>query len=180
MIDWSASFDVYLVRLEQDVTVERATARPAGKYALAALEVLQDLAGEPVEETPTLKWVRQSGRHRVWRVAHPFDVDVAVRLIAWFPPDSGTVVVALFARDTARVGNVWYDSVGTRADVTIGPWKFQTQHEKVSDDDDQWREVRARQREVGPHAGRLTDSQTHRLTDPQTRREVDESRASMA
>ena len=138
IIDWAASFDAYLERLDVDVTAGRANARVIRKYVLAALEVLQDLDGEPVEETTTLKWVRQSGRHRVWRVAHPFDVDVAVRLIAWFPPERGTVVVALFAGDKARIGDVWYDSVGTRADEAIGQWKFQTQQEKVSDDGEQW------------------------------------------
>ncbi len=76
---------------------------------LAELAVLQDLDGEPVEETATLKQVRQSGRSRVWRVAHPFHAEVAVRLIVWFPPgDPGTVVVALFGGDKARMGDVFY------------------------------------------------------------------------
>jgi hypothetical protein len=71
---------------------------------LAELAVLQDLDGEPVEETATLKQVRQSGRYRVWRVAHPYHAEVAVRLIVWFPPgDPGTVVVALFAGDKVTV-----------------------------------------------------------------------------
>jgi hypothetical protein len=33
------------------------------------------------------------------------------------------VVVALFAGDKATIGNVWYSSVGTRADVLIDQWK---------------------------------------------------------
>ncbi|HET6985399.1 MAG TPA: hypothetical protein VFI00_02250 [Kribbella sp.] len=48
---------------------------------------------------------------------------VAVRLICWFPPDSDTVVVALFAGDTARIGDALYNSVGGRADGLIDQWK---------------------------------------------------------
>ena len=138
IIDWPASFDAYLDRLEADAAGGRSNARAIYKYVLAALEVLRDLDGEPLEETMTLKRVRQSGHHRVWRVAHAFDGAVAVRLIAWFPPGRGTVVVALFAGDKVRIGDIWYDSVGARADEAIRQWEFQTQHEKVSDDGDEW------------------------------------------
>ncbi len=69
-----------------------------------------------------LKRVRQSRRYPVWRVSHPYDPDVAVRLICWFPDDQ-RVVVALFASDEARMGNVFYDSVGSRADAASGQWK---------------------------------------------------------
>jgi len=44
----------------------------------------------------------------------------AVRLIVWFPPERpDQVVVALFAGDKAHIGDVFYDSVGTRADAAI-------------------------------------------------------------
>jgi len=138
IIDWPASLDAYLERLDADAAAGRGNAQAVRNYVAAALEVLQDLDGEPVEETATLKRVRQSAVHRVWRVAHPFNADVAVRLIAWFPPNSQTVVVALFAGDKKRIGDLWYDSVGVRADEAIRQWKFQTQDERLSDDDDQW------------------------------------------
>ena len=32
-------------------------------------------------------------------------------MICWFPPDTGTVVVALFAVDKARLGDVFRDDV---------------------------------------------------------------------
>ncbi|WP_199238379.1 hypothetical protein [Kribbella steppae] len=48
---------------------------------------------------------------------------MAVRLICWFPPESDTVVVALFAGDKARIGDVFYNSVGARADGLIDQWK---------------------------------------------------------
>ena len=52
-------------------------------------------------------------------MSHPFHEGFAVRLICWFPPDEGTVVVALFSGDKANMGDVFYDSVGSRADQII-------------------------------------------------------------
>lgn len=70
-------------------------------------------------ETATLRWVRQSRRYPLWRVSHAYDPGVAVRLICWFPPDTGKVVVALFAVDKAKLGDVFYDGVAARADPLI-------------------------------------------------------------
>lgn len=96
----------------------------------AELDVLQELNGEPSDDTATLKRVRQSRRNQVWRVAHAYDPDVAVRLIAWFPPGRrDTVVVALFAGDKARMGDVFYDSVGARADSAITSYILATEGE---------------------------------------------------
>jgi hypothetical protein len=119
IIDWPNGFDQYLDRLEGTAAAGAAGLVFVLDRILAELAVLQDLDGEPVEETATLKQ------------AHPFHVEVAVRLIVWFPPgDPGTVVVALFAGDKARMGAVFYDSVGARADAAIGQWLFQQQKEK--------------------------------------------------
>jgi len=59
IIDWPDGFDQYLDRLESTAAAGDRRARL----------VLQDLDGEPVEETATLKQVRQSGRYRSggWR-----------------------------------------------------------------------------------------------------------------
>jgi hypothetical protein len=70
-------------------------------------------------------------RYQVWRTAHAFDPDVAVRLIVWFPPDSETAVVTLFAGDKKNIGDIWYSSVGTRADAAIERWLM----EQEGDDD---------------------------------------------
>jgi hypothetical protein len=56
-------------------------------------------------------------------VSHPYREGIAIRLICWFPAGSGTVVVALFAGDKARIGDVFYNSVGIRADGVIDQWK---------------------------------------------------------
>ncbi|WP_235717694.1 hypothetical protein [Mycolicibacterium goodii] len=45
-----------------------------------------------------------------------------MRLIVWFPDDEHAVI-ALFAGDKARIGNAFYNSVGTRADAAIETWK---------------------------------------------------------
>ena len=51
------------------------------------------------------------------------------RLIVWFPAGDHAVV-ALFAGDKARMGDVFYDSVGTRADAAIDAWIVQTREEQ--------------------------------------------------
>lgn len=77
-----------------------ASVRKEGGVLLARtadlLGALRDLQAKPTEESATFKRVRQASRHEIWRVAHPFDPDVAVRILCWFPAERPeTVVVAL-------------------------------------------------------------------------------------
>jgi hypothetical protein len=65
---------------------------------------------KPDEESPTFKRVRQARRHEVWRVAHPYDPDVAVRIICWFPAND-QIVLALAGLDKKPIGDVFYSSV---------------------------------------------------------------------
>lgn len=97
-------------------------ANQMAKHVLDELNYIKNLDGEPAEDTATLKRVRQSRKHRVWRLSHPFDADVAVRIICWFDPSDEVVVVVLFAADKAAMGDVFYDSVGPRADQQIEKW----------------------------------------------------------
>ena len=77
-----------------------------------------------------MKWVRQSRRYPVWRTAHPFVPGVAVRVIRYFPPEKrDTVVVVLFAADKAQMGDVFYNSVGPRADALIDQWYRQAKEQ---------------------------------------------------
>jgi hypothetical protein len=76
--------------------------------------------------------VRQSRRYPLWRVSHGYDPAAAVRLICWFPPGTGTVVVALFAADKGRLGDVFYNGVDARADPLIDQWKRETAYEEES------------------------------------------------
>lgn len=97
------------------------------KHVLDELNYIKALDQEPPEDTATLKRVRQSKKYRVWRLSHPFDKEMAVRTICWFDPESATVVVVLFAADKAPMGDVFYDSVGIRADQEIETWKRENQ-----------------------------------------------------
>ncbi|MEW2484268.1 hypothetical protein AB0876_32250 [Mycobacterium sp. NPDC049093] len=126
LIDWPAEFDAYLTRLEESADpIDRQRLR----LLQAELSILQRLDRAPTEDTPSLKQVRQARRYPVWRVSHPYREGVAVRLIVWFPT-TGRAVIALFAGDKARMGDVFYDSVGTRADAAIEAWIVQSREEE--------------------------------------------------
>jgi hypothetical protein len=68
-----------------------------------------------------LKRVRQARRHELWRLAHPFDPDVAIRIIVWFP-DHEMVVIALMGFDKALWGDVWYSSAAVRCEAVVDQW----------------------------------------------------------
>jgi hypothetical protein len=122
-IDWSKDFDRQLDRLEAD---QSAKGRRSFQLLTFMLKRLQDLPQQPIEDTATIKRVRQSEKYPVWRVSHPFVEGIALRVICWFPPTGG-VVVALFSGDKASMGDVFYDSVGTRADQMIERWMNETE-----------------------------------------------------
>ena len=63
-------------------------------------------------------------------VSHAYHPQVAVRLICWFPPGAGTVVVALCATDKAKLGNAFYDGAAARADPMIDQWKRESAYEE--------------------------------------------------
>lgn len=128
LIDWSDEFSTWLDRLEEDAGSDPVSARRLD-YVTAELQLLQELTDPPTEDVASLRRVRQSKNHLVWRLSHPFDPDIAVRLIVWFPTDH-QAVIALFAGDKARMGDVFYDSVGTRADAAIDKWKRDHQEEE--------------------------------------------------
>lgn len=120
IVDWTSEFDRWLDRLEV-AAVNSSVARSQRDHIDAQLQLLQELESEPDAETASLRRVRQSRRYPLWRVSHPFDAGIAVRMIVWFP-DDGHAVVALFAADKAAMGDVFYDSVGSRADAAIEKW----------------------------------------------------------
>ena len=102
-------------------------------FTVRALDQLRNLARAARQgraRPATLRWVRQTRRYELWRVSHAYHPQVAVRLICWFPPDAGTVVVALFAADKAKLGDVFYDGVAARADPLIDQWKRETGYEE--------------------------------------------------
>jgi len=114
LIDWTGEFGRWLDAVELQ-------GGPALEWATALLAELQDLPAPPGQETATLKRVRQARRHELWRLAHPYDPDVAVRIIVWFP-DAATAVIALVGFDKARLGDVWYASVAARSEAMVDQW----------------------------------------------------------
>lgn len=123
-IDWPREFNDQLDRLETDTT-ERGRERL--QLLTFMLKRLRDLDSAPVQDTAMIKRVRQSKQHPVWPVSHPYVAGVALRLICWFPPDEDRVVVALFSGDKASMGDVFYDTVGVRADRLINRWRNETE-----------------------------------------------------
>jgi len=124
-IDWSRNFDGWLDQLEDQAAQGDSKAQEQLDLVYAELEYLQDLKEAPTVDTATLKRVRQARTYEVWRLSHPFREGIAIRLIVWFPPDDPPVIV-LFANDKAQMGDVFYNSVGSRADQVISAYLRET------------------------------------------------------
>lgn len=111
IVDWTDEFDRWLTHAEEQGGRLLAV-------AVALLQELNDLSGKPEDETATFKRVRQARRHELWRVAHPFDPAVAVRIICWFPNDA-EVVIALVGFDKKAIGDVFYASAVVRGEALV-------------------------------------------------------------
>ncbi len=57
----------------------------------------------------------------MWRVAHPYDPAVAVRIICWFPGDT-EVVIALVGFDKKTIGDVSCASAAARGEAMVDAW----------------------------------------------------------
>ena len=122
IIDWPKQFGQELDRLEARAAAGDDHAKLVLQKLVFELTVLEELDAAPAADSATVKRVVQSKRYQVWRISHSFTPGVAVRLICWFPPKEDRVVVALFSGDKANMGDVFYDSVGSRADAAIENW----------------------------------------------------------
>jgi len=118
LIDWTDEFQLHLDRLERQAENGDANALEVLELINVQLELLGALEEAPTQDTKSIAKVRQSHKHQVWRVSHPYHPNHAVRTIAWFP-DSQHAVIALFANDKGKMGDIFYDSVGSRADQAI-------------------------------------------------------------
>jgi hypothetical protein len=114
IVDWTDEFDRWLDHAEKQGGRLLAT-------AAALLQALTDLPSKPAEESATFKRVRQARRHELWRVAHPFDPEVAVRVICWFPAKD-EVVIALIGFDKKAIGDVFYASAAARGEALVDAW----------------------------------------------------------
>ena len=111
IVDWTDEFDRWLSHAEEQ-------GGPLLAVATALLRALNNLPAKPTEESATFKRVRQARRHELWRVAHPFEPDVAVRVICWFPSDD-EVVIALVGFDKKAIGDVFYASAAARGEAMV-------------------------------------------------------------
>jgi hypothetical protein len=111
IVDWTDEFDRWLTHAEEQGGRLLAV-------ATALLKELNDLPAKPAEESATFKRVRQARRHEIWRVAHPFDPEVAVRIICWFPSDE-EVVIALVGFDKKAIGDVFYASAAAWGEALV-------------------------------------------------------------
>ena len=111
IVDWTDEFDRWLSHAEEQ-------GGPPLAVATALLRALNNLPAKPTEESATFKRVRQARRHELWRVAHPFEPDVAVRVICWFPSDD-EVVIALVGFDKKAIGDVFYASAAARGEAMV-------------------------------------------------------------
>ncbi len=114
IVDWSDEFDRWLTHAEEQGGRLLAV-------ATARLQELTERAAQPAAEPPPFKRVRQARRHELWRVAHPFDPVVAVRIICWFPSDE-EVVIALVGFDKKAIGDVFYASAAVRGEAMVDAW----------------------------------------------------------
>lgn len=124
LLDWPAEFGRQLDRLDEQVAAGDKRAQIIRRIVDIHLEYLQngiDGPPDPSDESKMLRWVRQSGKHSVWRLSHRYIEGVAVRTIVWFPED-GVAVVLLFYGDKSHIGDLFYDSVGSRADQAISQY----------------------------------------------------------
>jgi hypothetical protein len=128
IVDWTREFDRWWSHVQS-----LAEARPdptnarVFRLTVAQIQYLQDLSAEPLEETPTLRRVVRSSQYPLWRVSHPYEPGIAVRLIVWFPPEHDAVVVVALGVNKAKMGDVFYDGAGRRADAAIDEWIAETE-----------------------------------------------------
>lgn len=114
-VEWTSEFEVFLNTIDAEGGIRRRILRQL-------FRVVIELDAEPDEDTAILKRVRQAKRHELWRVGHPFHPDTAIRLIVWFPPQQGAVVLTLVGFDKATHGDVWYTSAAHRAENLVDQW----------------------------------------------------------
>ena len=124
IVDWTSEFDRWWENLESKSV--HLTKRIA-TTVLAQMKFLTDLESKPEENMATLRTVAQSKKHRLWRVSHPYEKDIAVRLIVWFPPDDAAVVIVALGANKAPMGDIFYDGVANRADAAIDKWLQETE-----------------------------------------------------
>ena len=118
IIDWTGEFDRWWSNIEKLQNRDQAS-RQIAIIMGAQLEYLQGLEHSPTDDLPELRRIAQSKRYQLWRLSHPWRDGIALRLIVWFPNFQTDLAVILMGVNKAKMGNVFYDGVGTRSDYLI-------------------------------------------------------------
>lgn len=118
-MDWTSEFDRWWENIESK---SDPLSKRIATTVLAQIKFLTDLESKPEENMATLRTVAQSKKYRLWRMSHPYERDIAVRLIVWFPPDDAAVVIVAIGANKAPMGDIFYDGVANRADAAIDKW----------------------------------------------------------
>ncbi len=121
-VEWSPRFEKAFERAKATAITGEAVAQERYNYLRALLAELERLADRPESESRTFKRVRQARRYELWRVAHPHSPVIAVRIIVWFP-SPGRAVLALFAFDKAKLGDIWYGRATRESEAVIDQWR---------------------------------------------------------
>jgi hypothetical protein len=124
IVDWTPEFDRWWENIESK---SDPLSKRIATIVIAQMKFLTDLESRPVENMATLRTVSQSKKYRLWRVSYPYEKEIAVRLIVWFPPDDAAVVVVALGVNTAPMGDIFYDGVANRADAAIYAWLQETE-----------------------------------------------------
>ena len=124
IVDWTVEFDRWWENIESK---SDPLSKRIATIVFAQMKFLTDLESKPEENMATLRTVVQSKKYRLWRVSHPYEKDIAVRLVVWFPPDDVAVVVVALGNNKAPMGDIFYDGVANRADAAIDKWLKDTE-----------------------------------------------------
>ena len=118
LIDWTGEFDRWWQNIEERRTLDIRSRQIAGIVG-TQLDFLQELDQRPEEDSLQFRRVVQSKKNFVWRISHPRREGIAIRLVVWFPQYYTDLAVVVMGVDKAKMGDIFYDGVGNRADFLI-------------------------------------------------------------
>lgn len=118
LIDWTGEFDRWWQKVEDHQTLD-VRSRQIARIVGTQLDFLQGLDQMPAENSLQIRRVTLSKKNLLWRVSHPYRKGIAIRLVIWFPPHDRDLAVIVMGVDKSKVGDIFYDGVGNRADLLI-------------------------------------------------------------